>query len=113
MPKRADMKVLTRQEEQILLIVHRLGMDACLINVRECLKEMTGKYLDVGTVYVPLKRLTRHGYLNSRYGEPTGVRGGKAVRYYRMTGNGYRALAEVKMVQDKLWEGIVIPAPKG
>lgn len=106
------MKALTRQEEQILLIVHRLGEEACLVNIREHLKNMTGKYLDVGTVYVPLKRLWRHGYLNSRYGEPTAVRGGKAVRYYLLTGQGYLALADVKRVQDKLWEGVELPLVK-
>ena len=58
-----QMKSLTRQEEQILLVIHRLGEHAYLVNIRDELKDMTGKYFDVGTIYVPLKRLDQRGYL--------------------------------------------------
>jgi len=107
------MKSLTRQEEQILLVIHHLGDNAYLVNIRSTLKEMTGKYLDVGTIYVPLKRLNLNGYLETYLGEPTSVRGGKAIQFYRITAKGYEALAEVKQIQDTLWEGIVLPVQDG
>ena len=79
------MVLLTRQEEQILLVIHHLGNTAYLVNIRSLLKEITGKYLDVGTIYVPLKRLHQKGCLDTRYGEPTAMRGGKAIKYYSLT----------------------------
>jgi PadR family transcriptional regulator PadR len=106
------MKTLTRPEEQILLTVYHLQDKAYLVNIREMLKETTGKYLDVGTIYVPLKRLDHNGYLKTFYGEPTAVRGGKAIKFYKLTAKGYKALAEMKRIQDLLWKGVVLPAAK-
>jgi DNA-binding PadR family transcriptional regulator len=76
------------------------------------LKEMTGKYLDVGTIYVPLKRLDHNGYLESYLGQPSAVRGGKARKFYKLTSKGYKALAEMKRLQDRLWNGVVLPPVK-
>jgi DNA-binding PadR family transcriptional regulator len=107
------MKSLTKQEEQILLIIHHLKNKAYLVNIREKIKEITGNYLDVGTIYVPLKRLTLHGFLDASLGEPTAIRGGKAIKYYSLTPKAYNSLAESKRIQDRLWKGVVIPAEKG
>ena len=101
---------LTRQEEQIMLVIHHLGNKAYLVNIRTSLKELTGKYVDVGTIYVPLRRLHRRGYLKETLGEPTAMRGGKAIKYYSITAKGYEALTEAKRIQDRLWEGFVTPA---
>ena len=106
------MVLLTRQEEQIILVIHHLGDTAYLVNIRSMLKEMTGKYLDVGTIYVPLKRLHQKGYLDTRYGEPTAIRGGKAIKYYSLTVKGYEVLAEVRRIQERLWDGFIFPALK-
>lgn len=106
------MKTLTRPEEQILLAIYHLQDKAYLVNIRDMLKEITGKYLDVGTIYVPLKRLDHNGYLKSYFGQPTSVRGGKAIKYYRLTSKGFKALAEMKQLQDRLWKGVVLPSVK-
>ncbi len=106
------MKTLTRTEEQILLTIYHLQDKAYLVTIRDMLKEMTGKCLDIGTIYVPLKRLDHNGYLMSYYGEPTAVRGGKAIKFYKLTAKGYKALAAMKRVQDRLWKGVVLPTAK-
>jgi DNA-binding PadR family transcriptional regulator len=106
------MKVLTRQEEQILLAVYHLKNSAYLIPIREQIKRYTGKYLSVGTIYAPLNRLCRNGFLESYLGEPSNTRGGKAIKYYRLTEMGFQALAEVKKIQDEMWEGFRFPAVK-
>lgn len=103
------MKVLTRQEEQVLLAVHHLKDNAYLIPIREQIKKYTGKYYSVGTIYAPLNRLTISGYLESSLGDANPERGGKAIKYYKITGKGYRALAEIKKVRDKMWAGFVMP----
>jgi PadR family transcriptional regulator PadR len=106
------METLTRPEEQILLTIYHLKDKAYLVNIRDRLKEMTGKYLDVGTIYVPLKRLDHKGCLTTYYGEPSAVRGGKAIKFYKLTVKGYGALAEMKRIQDRLWNGVVLPHAK-
>ena len=103
------MKVLTRQEEQILLAVYHLKDNAYLVPLREEIKKYTGKYFSVGTIYAPLNRLCMNGYLESYLGEPTNLRGGKAIKYYRLTKRGFEALAEVKRLQEEMWKGFEIP----
>lgn len=104
------MKTLTRKEEQILLAIIHLQHQAYLVNIREKLKELTGKYLDVGTINKPLKKLEREGYLKSELGNPTPVRGGKAIKYYSLTEAGYNTLADVQTMHSKFWENIILPA---
>ena len=103
------MKTLTRQEEQLLLAIYHLKESAYLVNIREKLKEMTGRYLDVGTINKPLKRLEREGFLNSQLGDPTPVRGGKAIKYYTLSENAYEALEEVKALHNKIWDNVTLP----
>lgn len=106
------MKSLTRQEEQILLAVHNLRENAYLIPIREKIKEFTGKYFSVGTIYAPLNRLDLNGYLESYQGDSNSVRGGKAKKFYKITTKGYQALYEIKKTQEKMWEGTTIPEIK-
>jgi PadR family transcriptional regulator PadR len=101
---------LTRKEELILLAVHKLGDSASLVRVREILNVSTGREWTVGNVYVPLDRMTKLGYMESRVGEPTARRGGKAVKYYALTRMGKDALAELKRVHDTMWNGVTDPA---
>lgn len=107
------MKVLTRQEEQVLLAVYHLEDNAYLIPIREQVKKYTGKYFSVGTIYAPLNRLSISGYLETFLGEASPERGGKAIKYYRVTDKGFRALAEMKKVRERMWEGFVLPDISG
>jgi DNA-binding PadR family transcriptional regulator len=107
------MKTLSLQEEQILLAVHRLGDRAYLIPIREEIKIYTGRYFSVGTIFAPLSRLKNNGYLESHLGEPNSVRGGRAIRYYKITAKGYQALRDIKKVHERMWAGIVIPDTRG
>jgi DNA-binding PadR family transcriptional regulator len=101
--------MLTRQEERILLIVHSLGQKAYLVSIREELKKITGNYLDLGTIYVPLRRLHQRGLLDAHLGKPTALRGGKSVKYYRLNERGYRILSAQKETQEKLWKNFTNP----
>jgi PadR family transcriptional regulator PadR len=100
------MNFLTRKEELILLTVLRLGDSANLVKIREHLVSSTGQRWSVGNVYVPLDHMSRLGYLETRVGDPTAHRGGKAVKYYRLSRKGWDELAELKKVQDSMWAGI-------
>ena len=99
---------LTRLEEQILLTVWRLGVEAYGIAVYDHINRITGKNLAVGGIYYPLERLVKQGYLRAVQGEPTPVRGGKSKRYYRLTELGVGEMLKARKVHDSFWEGIDI-----
>ena len=82
------MKPLTQLEEHILLSVFRLQDNAYLITIRDHIKRNTGKELAIGTIYVPLERLRRKGYVKTIIGKPTPKVGGRSVKYFRLTQEG-------------------------
>jgi DNA-binding PadR family transcriptional regulator len=100
------MKLLTQQEELVLLAVYKLGKESSLLNVRELLIEISGKQWSISSIYVPLDRSRRNGYLTTSIGAPEAKRGGKAVKYYHLTPEGLKALSTLKTIQDSLWDGI-------
>ena len=104
------MKILTRQEEQILLAIYHLEEKAYLVSIREQIKNYTGKYFSVGTIYAPLNRLCLSGIIESYLGEPNAIRGGKAIKYYKLTKMGFEALTEIKRQHDLMWQNVNLPA---
>ncbi|MCP4727674.1 MAG: PadR family transcriptional regulator [bacterium] len=103
------MKVLTKQEEQILLAIYHLKDNAYLVPIREQIKEYTGKYYSVGTIYSPLNRLRKSGHLDTYLGEPNPIRGGKAIKYYKLTKMGFTVLSDAKKMVDMMWDGYSDP----
>jgi DNA-binding PadR family transcriptional regulator len=59
----------------------------------------------IATIYVPLERLSRLGYLSSRTVKPSPRVGGRAIKYYGLTPAGIQALDEMKRIQDRFWVG--------
>lgn len=102
---------MSRQEELILLSAHYLGKKSCLIHIREYLIESTKTEWSISSVYVPLNRLEKLGYLKTELGDPSSKRGGKAIKYYFLTKLGEKALSEIKAIQDLMWKnaGSLIP----
>lgn len=100
------MNFLTRKEELILLAILQLGESASLVKIREFLVKSTGQMWSVGNVYVPLDRMSRMDYLKTLIGAPTSSRGGKAVKYYRLSKKGMEALMALKKVNETMWAGM-------
>ena len=100
------MKYLTRKEELILLTIFKLKDQASLVKIRGYLTDSTGHEWTVGNVYVPLDRMSKLGYLESHIGDPTAQRGGKAVKYYRLSKKGEQALMELQKIHSRMWAGI-------
>jgi len=71
-----------------------------------------GRELAPGAVYTTLDRLERKGLVTSRWGEPTAVRGGRAKRLYRVSGEGRRTLREAELEERRL-RSAVLGAPGG
>ena len=106
------MKVFTKKEEQILLAIYHLKDGAYLIPIREKIKEYTGKYFSVGTIYVPLNRLHVYGYLEAQVKKSDQSTGSKAIKYYKLKKRGFAALAALEKQNKSKWEGFKMPALK-
>ena len=98
-------------EFMVMLALVRLGEDAYGVPISKVIEERTGRDVLVGSVYAALERLEAKGLVTSRVGESTAVRGGRAKRYFRITGKGLRQVRETRGALIKLWQQI--PALQG
>src|SRR6185369_2529823 len=93
-------------EQQILLIVLRLGDGAYANPIGEMLTVAARRRVGRGALYTALERLEAKGCLRSSMGEPLPERGGRARRYFTVTAAGMRALRESRRVLLGLWDGL-------
>jgi PadR family transcriptional regulator PadR len=84
--------LLGQIEQLVLIAVLRLGDEAYGMSVFEALRTTAYASISFGSVYTALERLTWKGYLQSQLGEPIASRGGRAKKYFHVTGAGKRAL---------------------
>ncbi len=98
------MKLLSKHEELILLTVLRLQDNAYLVTIKDELERLTGIEPAFGTIHVSLKRLQKEGLLNVNIGTAKSKRGGKAIKYYRITKQGVLMLEKIREVQTELYE---------
>ena len=100
------MKLLTRAEEFILLAIWSLQKDAYCVPIRAKISELSGEEWSLGSIYMPLDRLVKKGYLDSYLSESTPERGGRHKRIYELTKAGKEALFRVRKVQRAMWRNI-------
>ena len=100
------MKLLSRNEEIILLAVWRLRGNAYGVTIREQVSQVTGHEWTFGAIYVPLDKLTRKQYIYKSKSRPTTNRGGRSKCLYELSPKGKKALKEMRVVNEALWEGI-------
>lgn len=93
-------------EHLLLLAVMRLGEDAYGASIRRELLDRAHKDVAVGAIYTGLERLERKGFVESWLGEPTAERGGRAKRFYRVTGAGRMAVADTNRAIRQLSAGV-------
>ncbi len=99
------MKLLSRQEEMVLLSIWRLGEEAYGVTIREFISKATGKYWSIGSIYVPLDRLIEKGFIECFYKDSYNRKGGRRKRFYKVSSLGLEALEEVLELQKTLWSG--------
>jgi len=93
-------------EHVVLLAVLRLGDEAYAVAIRDEIVARTGRRVSRGSVYVTLDRLETKGYLQSRVGDPTAVRGGRAKRYYALRPRAVTALQDSRRALLQMWHGL-------
>src|ERR1700690_2155686 len=97
-------------ELMLLLAIIHLGDEAYGVPISRELETYRGREVSVGSVYAALERLEAKGLVSSSLGDPTPERGGKAKRYFQVTGAGLRQVHETRKVLSKLWRAL--PATK-
>jgi DNA-binding PadR family transcriptional regulator len=93
-------------EQIVLLAVVRLGEEAYGVPIRREIEKRGGRTVTIGALYSTLDRLEAKGCLTSWFADPTGERGGRSRRYYRVLPQGLEALGRAKDMLDRMWKGV-------
>jgi DNA-binding PadR family transcriptional regulator len=87
-------------EQLVMKAVRTLGEDdAYGMAVFEAIRTIFPR-ISFGSVYTTLDRLTWKGYLESHLGTPEATRGGRARKYYRVTGIGKKVHEATLKIQN-------------
>ncbi len=96
-------------QEIVMLSVLLLRKDAYGVMIQKQITIYSGRDISRGALHSALSRLEEKGFLHSRLGEATKVRGGKRKKYYEVTPLGQRALDEAESVRKALQTAILRP----
>lgn len=89
-------------EEQVLLAVLRTGAASYGMRVRQEIEAITGRDVAIGAVYSTLDRLEDKTLVRSRRRDIDG----SSRRMFEVTSAGARALADTRLMRDRLWRGV-------
>ena len=90
-------------EEIVMLTVAILHDEAYGIAIIEEMEGRLGRKVSIGSLQTVLRRLEKKGYLTTKFGKATMIRGGERKRYFSITIFGKKVLAEVKDQRLDLW----------
>jgi len=96
-------------EQVVLLAILRLGEDAYGVTIRNEIEHCTGREPAPGALYTTLDRLEEKGLVRSQMGDPTPERGGRAKRYFAVSGKGVKAVTHAMRNYQRLLEGLELP----
>ena len=96
-------------EQIVLLAILRLGEEAYGVSIRAEIAACTGRETAPGALYTTLDRLEDKGLVQSRLGDPTPERGGRAKRYFTVTKAGAQAVASAQRAYQRLLKGLKLP----
>ncbi len=100
------MKLLSRNEEIILLAIWRLKGNAYGVTIRDLVSRQTEKDWPFGAIYMPLDKLTNKRYVRKYTSNPEAIRGGRSKCMYDLTNKGKEALKEIRSIQNEIWKDI-------
>ena len=106
-------KFLGEFEQITLLAVMRLGDGAYGTTVRQVLSDTINRDVTIGALYTTLERMEKKGLLESKMGEATPERGGRAKKYFKLTAKGVTALKRSKQALTTLWSGVSLYQNEG
>ena len=93
-------------EEQVMLAVLRTNGESYGMRVRQEIEAVTGREVAIGAVYSTLDRLEEKALVKSVRSK----RDGNSRRVFELTRAGAHALAETRLMRDRLWHGVDVGA---
>ena len=99
-------KHLGEFEQLLLFALVRLGDGAYGVALRRDIEDRTGRSISAGAVYTALDRLETRGYVASRLGEPTPMRGGRRKKHYELLPAGAESLHRSYRLMRQMTAGI-------
>lgn len=90
----------------VMLALVRLDRDAYGVSIAREIETTSKRAVALGSVYAALERLEARGLVKSSLGEATAERGGRAKRYFQITGLGVRQLRSTREALMKMWQGV-------
>lgn len=93
-------------EQLVILAIAQLGDEAYTVPVIDEIEARTGRQVAHASVYVVLRRLEKKGLVVSRMSGPTGERGGRSRRYFKVAPEALRLVREQRDALLAMWEGL-------
>jgi DNA-binding PadR family transcriptional regulator len=93
-------------ELMVMLAVLRLDGDAYGVTISREIEKNTRREVSIGSVYAALERLEEKKLVVSSLGDPTAERGGRAKRYFQITGSGLTEIRKTQRALTRLWTGV-------
>jgi len=93
-------------EQLILLALVRLGDQAYGVPIHEEIVRRARREVTIAAVYKTLERLEDKGLIASTIGQPTGERGGRRKKFFRIQPAGRRALAHALASLRRMTQGL-------
>lgn len=93
-------------EEIVMLTVGVLGENAYGLAIKEHIESQLKRSVSMGALHTGLYRLEEKGFLKSKLGKATKVRGGKPKRFFIVTNGGQKALKKAMEDRLQLWKEI-------
>ena len=101
-------KFLGEFEQFLLLAILRLSDNAYGSTIRQLLSETINRDVTIGALYTTLERMEKKGLVESRMGEATAERGGRAKKYFKVSAQGQSALRRSKQALSDMWQGLAL-----
>jgi DNA-binding PadR family transcriptional regulator len=93
-------------EEIVMLTIGVLGENAYGLAIKEHIELRLNRVVSMGALHTALYRLEEKGYLKSKLGRATNVRGGKPKRFFVVTSGGQKVLKRAMEDRQQLWNEI-------
>ena len=90
----------------VLLAVLSLRDEGYPVSIRDAIEDRTRRQVSRAAVFITLERLESKGFVTSRYGDPTPVRGGRAKRFFQATPAGVKAAKESVRLMRSMTAGL-------
>ncbi|SFD70599.1 PadR family transcriptional regulator [Pseudoalteromonas denitrificans] len=99
-------KFLGEFEQLLLLSILKLADNAYGSTIRQLLADVINRDVTIGALYTTLDRLEKKGLIESKMGDATPERGGRAKKYFKVSAKGQHALKRSKQALTSMWENV-------